>query len=111
MPGPIAVETIPDMDAAQSDRDSDETGTTAEVRVRYWASAKAATGVAEERLRAATLADVVDEIRQQHGQAVDKVLRVASYLVDEQSVSGRDHADVVLSDGQVIDVLPPFAGG
>lgn len=81
------------------------------VTVRFWASAKAATGVASEQVDAATLGHVLDDVRARHGASVARVLQVASYLVDEQPVSGADPADVRLRPGQVVDVLPPFAGG
>ena len=34
-----------------------------------------------------------------------------SYLVDEVSPGRTPHAEVVVADGSVVDVLPPFAGG
>jgi molybdopterin converting factor small subunit len=85
-----------------------------EVLVRYWAAAKAAAGMPEERFDVvATLADLLDAVRARHddGRLAD-VLQRCSYLVDEVSPgAGRDPGDVPLAAGAVVDVLPPFAGG
>jgi molybdopterin converting factor small subunit len=78
------------------------------VTVRYFAGARAAAGVAEEKVTAATLADLVAMATTEHGEALGKVLAVASFLVD--SVVWHDRA-AALPDGASIDVLPPFAGG
>ena len=86
----------------------------APVLVRYWAAAKAAAGVAEERFDApADLAGLLDAIRARHGadSRLVEVLGRCSYLVDEVSPGRRAPADVVLGPGTAIDVLPPFAGG
>ena len=45
------------------------------------------------------------------GSPLDVVLGRCSYLVDEVSPGTRSTADVALSDGAVVDVLPPCAGG
>lgn len=86
------------------------------VTVRYWAAAKAAAGVAEETLEAGTLAEVIAAAlarREQDGQdaALSAVLARSSFLVDGAAVGSRPAHDVVLPDGAVIEVLPPFAGG
>lgn len=82
------------------------------VTVRYWAAAKAAAGVAEEKLDAAgTLASVLEAVRAAHDDELDRVLGRCSYLVDEVSPGRTPHADVPVADGAVVDVLPPFAGG
>ena len=79
--------------------------------VRYWAAAREAAGVAEEPYDADTLAEALDSIRWRHGEALSKVLARCSFIVDEAPVGGRDHADVELSAGGTVEVLPPFAGG
>jgi len=84
------------------------------VLVRYWAAAKAAAGLPEERYAApGDLAGLLDAVRERHGanQHLAEVLRRCSYLVDEVSPGTRDPSDVPLPDGAVVDVLPPFAGG
>ena len=88
-----------------------ETGIT----VRYWAAAKAATGVAEEVIGAEgplSLPDLVARVRDAHGSArLSDVIAVCSVLVDEQPMGSADPATVLVRPGQTVDFLPPFAGG
>jgi sulfur-carrier protein len=79
--------------------------------IRYWAAARAAAGVAEERYDAETLAEAILAVRDRHGPELAKVLDRCSYVVDEAPVGGRDHHTVTLVDGGSVEVLPPFAGG
>ena len=78
------------------------------VTVRYFAGARAAVGVDTETREAATLADLVGQIVDVHGERLEKVLTACSFLVD--GTSTRDRA-LALAPGAVVDVLPPFAGG
>lgn len=92
--------------------------TTATVRVRYFAGARAAAGVAEERLRVApsaaesttpvTVADVVRTVLDSHDDALARVMAACGFLVD--GVAVRENSAPV-ADGAEFDVLPPFAGG
>lgn len=80
--------------------------------IRYWAAAKEAAGIAEENVDADTLQEALDTVR--HERADDRFLRVleiSSLLVDEEPVGDRAHGDIVVTEGTVIEVLPPFAGG
>jgi molybdopterin converting factor small subunit len=79
--------------------------------LRFWAAARAAAGVAEEPYDAETLADALAATRSAHGPELGKVLDRCSFVVDEAPVGGRAHADVRLTDGGSVEVLPPFAGG
>jgi sulfur-carrier protein len=79
--------------------------------IRFWAAARAAAGVAEERYDAETLADAITAARSAHGADLAKVLDRCSYVVDEAPVGGRAHDSVLLTDGGSVEVLPPFAGG
>ena len=83
------------------------------VTMRYWAAAKHAAGVAEERLDAATLAEAVAEAVARRPAAADfrAVLARSSFLVDGEQAGGRAADAVPLGEGTVIEVLPPFAGG
>lgn len=81
--------------------------------MRYFGAAKAATGVAEERLPAGRpVAVVLDELRERAGvpgaPSLARVLERSSFLLNE--VALREHS-TVLQDHDVLDVLPPFAGG
>ena len=81
------------------------------VRVRYFAAARAAAGTAEETVTLtgrSTVADLLRAVCDAHGRALAKVLDRCSYLLDEVAVHGTGQP---LTDGATLDVLPPFAGG
>jgi sulfur-carrier protein len=82
------------------------------VTMRYWAAAKEAAGVAEHELTADTLAAALAEgaARAKGGQ-LRAVLARSSFLIDGNPVGRRAADTVLLADGNVIEVLPPFAGG
>jgi molybdopterin converting factor small subunit len=78
------------------------------VTVRYFAGARAASGVDTETRTAASLDELVGQIVAAHGPKLERVLTACSFLVD--GTSTRDRA-LQLAPGAVVDVLPPFAGG
>jgi molybdopterin synthase sulfur carrier subunit len=84
----------------------------ATITVRYFAGARAAAGTGEERVEAGgaegNLEDLVAGLASRHGEALDRVLGVASFLVD--GTVCRDRL-ARLPAGCTVDVLPPFAGG
>ena len=86
--------------------------------VRYFAAARAAAGFEEEKFdlpQGATVADLLEAVL-----AVDRaeppagtpplprLLSRSSFLLNEVAVRDRS---VVLAPADVVDVLPPFAGG
>ena len=79
--------------------------------IRYWAGARAAAGVASEQTSASTLAEALLLARATRDDRFGQVLSVCSFVVDGDPVGAREHAQVVLADGALVDVLPPFAGG
>jgi molybdopterin synthase sulfur carrier subunit len=83
------------------------------VTMRYWAAAKHAAGVAEEKLDAATLAEALAEAVARRPAATEfrAVLARSALLVDGEQAGGRPAEAVALPEGAVIEVLPPFAGG
>ncbi|SNR56470.1 Molybdopterin converting factor, small subunit [Haloechinothrix alba] len=90
---------------------ADPDARTVTVRVRFYASARAAAGSEERALEmpaGSTLGDVVARLRAEHSAELDRILTVASLLVD--GVAIRDAAYRIDTDA-AIDVLPPFAGG
>lgn len=86
--------------------------------VRYFAAARAAAGFEEEKFQlpeGATVADLLAAIAA--GERAEppagtpplpRLLSRSSFLLNEVAV--RDQA-TVLGPGDVVDVLPPFAGG
>ncbi|MCQ9368790.1 MoaD/ThiS family protein [Brevibacterium sp. 50QC2O2] len=92
-------------------------GAEAPVRVRYFAAARAAAGLAEETvgLRAGALdaAGLRRELGRRHPQppvgepALHEVLELSSLLCEGLVLEPGDEVPA----GAVVDVLPPFAGG
>ena len=80
-----------------------------EVTVRLFAAARAAAGTGQTVVVASTLAELIDGLERAH-PALEPVLKRCSFLIDEQAAHGQS-AEIVLPDGCVVDVLPPFAGG
>jgi sulfur-carrier protein len=80
------------------------------VTLRYWAAAKDAAGVAEEKVEALTLADAL-AFAGDRSDRLRSVLARSSLLVDGEPAGTRPRESVELADGAVIEVLPPFAGG
>ena len=87
------------------------------ITVRYWAAARAAAGVESDVLPAnddtATLADVLAAVRDLHPDRprLSDVVAVCSVLVGDRPVGSADPRDVVLTPGDTVELLPPFAGG
>ena len=86
------------------------------VTVRYWASARAAAGVDADSVEVGsgtTLAELFEQVRRLHPDRpkLPGVLAVCSALVGDRPVGATDPADVRLSPGDVVELLPPFAGG
>lgn len=85
------------------------------IRVRFWAAARAAAGVAEDTV--ATDAPIaLDELTrrvlaQRGGDRLAAVLASCSVLVGERPVSSQDPAAVQVGPGESVEFLPPFAGG
>ncbi|MBG6180591.1 MoaD/ThiS family protein [Arthrobacter sp. CAN_A1] len=85
--------------------------------VRYFGAAQAAAGVAEERLDlgSASLDAVLEHVSARYplpvrvgGPAMPEVIARSSFLLNE--VAARDRSRVLGAD-DVLDILPPFAGG
>jgi molybdopterin converting factor small subunit len=88
------------------------------LNVRYFAAARAAAGLEEESFDlapGATVADLLEtvlSVQRPEPPAgtppLPRILSRSSFLLNEVAV--RDRA-VVLAADDVVDVLPPFAGG
>jgi sulfur-carrier protein len=83
------------------------------VRVRYWAAARAAAGRDSDEVAAATLAAALRAVVALHegNQRFADVVGVCSVLVGSVPVSSQDPEQVHLSADDVVELLPPFAGG
>jgi molybdopterin converting factor small subunit len=76
--------------------------------VRYFAGARAAAAVTEEKIAAASVDDLIAEATARHGSRLARVLAACTFLVD--GLACRDRS-APLGEDAVVDVLPPFAGG
>lgn len=86
--------------------------------VRYFAAARAAAGFEEEKFElpaGATVADLLEAVLAVEraeppagSPPLPRILSRSSLLLNEVAV--RDHS-TVLGPDDVVDVLPPFAGG
>jgi molybdopterin converting factor small subunit len=79
------------------------------IRVRYWAGARAAAGVAEESYDAPLTVAALREAaiaRHPESDRLAGVLAVCSVLVDGQQAGPEP-----VQAGSVVEFLPPFAGG
>jgi molybdopterin synthase sulfur carrier subunit len=84
--------------------------TTVQVTVRYFAAARAAAGAEAETVSlrpGTTVAELVDQLGGRDAELA-KVLKRCSFLCD--GIAVRD-AGTSLRPEQIVDVLPPFAGG
>lgn len=84
-----------------------------QVTVRYWAAARTAAGHADEVVSGASVADVLTAVRLAHAgnPRLLQVLGVSSLLLGDTPLGTRDLASVPVDPGDVLEVLPPFAGG
>jgi sulfur-carrier protein len=84
----------------------------ATVTMRYWAAARDAAGVAEQRVTADTLAEALATAGEPAGrERLAAVFTRSSFLVDGNPVGLRAADAIQLNDGSIVEVLPPFAGG
>ena len=84
------------------------------ITLRYWASAKAAAGVASDEVEVdgpVTVAWAMREAVRRHPGKLADVLACCSVLVGERPVGADDPASVQVSPGSTLEFLPPFAGG
>ncbi|MDQ4137666.1 MAG: MoaD/ThiS family protein [Actinomycetota bacterium] len=84
-----------------------------QVTVRYFAAARAAAGRAEERFeveRGTTVQGLLDRVERALADNVSGRQVIARCSVLHNGESGQAAA-APLADGDVVDLLPPFAGG
>jgi molybdopterin converting factor small subunit len=77
-----------------------------EVTIRYWAAARAAAGCDSERLSGHQVGDLLEVAASAH-TGLGVVLKASTILLDGRAATASDS----LSEGVIVEVLPPFAGG
>lgn len=75
--------------------------------VRYFAAAAQAAGTSSATVEADTLAGLLAQLVDAHGEEFARVLARCTTLVDGRAAAG----DEPLERDSTVDVLPPFAGG
>jgi molybdopterin converting factor small subunit len=78
------------------------------ITVRYFAGAAEAAGTDSEQLDGATVGEVLGAAQRLHGDRLAEVLSRCSVLHRGRYV---DDETTPVEAGDIIDVLPPFAGG
>ena len=83
------------------------------VTVRYWAAARAAAERSEDVVSGRSVAEVLDAVRRVHAANAPllRVLGVSSLLLGDVPLGSRELSAVAVREGDVLEVLPPFAGG
>lgn len=84
------------------------------VTLHYWAAAKDAAGVAEEKVDASTLAEALAAGLAAAGDKsgrLGQVLARSSFLINGEPAGKRPPESITLVPDAVVEVLPPFAGG
>jgi molybdopterin converting factor small subunit len=87
-----------------------------QVRLRYWAAARAAAGVTEDVLDvegSCTLADLKARVLDLHGSSprFAAVVDTCSVLVGARPGAAEDPPSGLGAPGAAVEFLPPFAGG
>jgi sulfur-carrier protein len=81
------------------------------VSLHYWAGAKAAAGVEQETVEAATVSEALAiAATRRNDPRFQRILNVSSILVEDRVVRGNE-LSVPLAGPVEVQVLPPFAGG
>lgn len=81
----------------------------ATVRLRLFAAAREAAGVAETSLDAQTVGDALDQARGRFGVTFAAVLAASRVWLNGDMAADGD--DTPLADGDELAVLPPVSGG
>jgi molybdopterin synthase sulfur carrier subunit len=93
--------------------DSQDDSVRGQITLRYWASARAAAGVAEEQIAVdgpVSLAELIG-IATADRDRLEALLKTCSVLLADLPVGSSEPASVLVEPGQVVEFLPPFAGG
>lgn len=81
------------------------------IRVRLFAALRdAAGGAAVVEVMATTVAGMLAELGDRHGDVMARRLAVSTVVVDGETVA-RDDTTVDLQAAQEVVIMPPFAGG
>jgi sulfur-carrier protein len=99
-----------------ADRTAHDDSPAGQVRLRYWAAARASAGVEDDLVDVSgptTLAELKARALELHDSSTRfaPVLDTCSVLVGDRPVGTEDPRSVEVLPGQTVEFLPPFAGG
>lgn len=94
--------------AAGTDQTAPHAAASPTIAVRLFAGAAAEYGRDTETVRAATLEEAISALTASASPQAAQVIGRSSFLVNAVACTDRDR---VLTEGDSVDVLPPFAGG
>jgi sulfur-carrier protein len=77
-----------------------------EVTIRYFAAARSAAGESSATAEAGSIGDLVSKVSSDRPELA-RVLSICTFLLDGE----RADVSTPLSQGAMVDALPPFAGG
>ncbi|MDN5820198.1 MAG: MoaD/ThiS family protein [Brachybacterium sp.] len=87
---------------------ADPTTDAPRISVRLFAGAAAEYGADEAALQARTLQEAIDALEADASAAAARVIGRSSFLLNAVACTDREQS---LTDGDRLDVLPPFTGG
>jgi len=95
---------------AHRDSSTPEADSAAGVTVRFWAAARAATGVENTIVDGGGLKGVIGVVSAKYPQ-LSALLPRCSLLLDGVAVGRDEIASTLALPGSTLEILPPFAGG
>ncbi len=79
------------------------------INLIFFASAKQVAGVTEKKFEISSIEDLKNQLIELGGQKLLRIIEVSSILSNGQKINIFDYSQ--LKNKQILEVLPPFAGG
>jgi len=79
------------------------------INLIFFASAKQVAGVTEKKFEISSIEDLKNQLIELGGQKLLRIIEVSSILSNGQKINIFDYSQ--LKNEQILEVLPPFAGG
>ena len=79
------------------------------INLIFFASAKQVAGVTEKKFEISSSEDLKNQLIELGGQKLVRIIEVSSILSNGQKINIFDYSQ--LKNEQILEVLPPFAGG
>ena len=79
------------------------------INLNFFASAKQVAGVTEKKFEISSIEDLKNQLIELGGLKLVRIIEVSSILSNGQKINIFDYSQ--LKNEQILEVLPPFAGG